>query len=72
MSDAEGGARVDSLDPKSPAAEGLHIGDVVVEVDRTPVHGAAEATLRLTHAAHTSLVRIRRDGSFLYLGLDLD
>jgi S1-C subfamily serine protease len=77
LSDAEGGgARVEALDPRSTAADGLRRGDVVVEVDRTPVHGAADATRRLTRpppdgAGHTALLRVRRDGSFLYVGIDL-
>jgi serine protease Do len=77
LSDAEGGgARVDALDPKSTAADGLRRGDVVVEVDRTPVHGAADAARRLTRpptegAGHTALLRVRRADSFLYVGIDL-
>jgi S1-C subfamily serine protease len=77
LSDAEGGgARVEALDPKSTAADGLRRGDVVVEVDRIPVHGAADAARRLTRpppesAGHTALLRVRRDGSFLYVGIDL-
>jgi serine protease Do len=74
-----GGARVEALDPRSTVADGLRPGDVVVEVDRTPVHGAVDAARRLhrpppdgaARAGHTALLRVRRDGSFLYVGIDL-
>ena len=80
LADADGGgARIEALDPASIAADGLHVGDVLVEVDHAPVQGAADATRRLAQApllprpaSHTLLVRIRREGSFLYLGIDLD
>ena len=72
--DAEGGgARVESLDPASTVADGLRRGDVVVEVDRTPVRSAADAARRLFLAPRPSsaLLRVRRDGAFLYVGVDL-
>jgi serine protease Do len=67
-----GGARVDGIDPGSAAAEALHLGDVVVEVDHTAVQTAADAARRLAQAPRTLLIRVRRDGSFLYIGIDLD
>jgi serine protease Do len=69
-----GGAFVDAIDPASAPA-GLHPGDVVVEIDHTPVTGAADAARRLTgprpRGRAPFLVRIRREGTFLYLGIDL-
>src|SRR5262249_55191661 len=61
--DAEGGgARVEAIDPKSTVADGLRRGDVVVEVDRTPIHGAADALRHLARAAdgaaRTALLRV--------------
>ncbi len=67
-----GGARVDGIDPGSAAAEGLHLGDVVVEVDHTAVQTAADAARRLAQAPRTLLLRVRREGTFLYIGIDLD
>ncbi len=72
--DAEGGgARVESLDPASTVADGLRRGDVVIEVDRAPVRCAADAVRRLLLAPRPSsaLLRVRRDGAFLYVGVDL-
>ncbi len=68
-----GGARVESLDPASTVADGLRRGDIVVEVDRTPVRSAAEASRRLLQAPRPSsaLLRVRREGTFLYVGVDL-
>jgi serine protease Do len=68
-----GGARIDALDPESTAADGLRQGDVVVEVDHTPVRCAADANRRLalTPRPGTALFRVRRDGLVLYVGVDL-
>jgi serine protease Do len=72
-----GGALIDAIDPASAPA-GLHPGDVVVEVDHAPITGAADAARRLSgprpdrpQGRPPVLVRIRREGIFLYLGLDL-
>ena len=73
-----GGARVDGIDPASAAADGLHLGDVLVEVDHAPVQTAADAARHLAQAqpprpgSRSLLVRVRRDGTFLYIGIDLD
>lgn len=68
-----GGARVAALDPESIVADGLHPGDVVVEVNHTPVRSAADATqkLALTPRPGTALLRVLRDGTTLYVGVDL-
>jgi serine protease Do len=68
-----GGARVAALDPESIAADGLHPGDVVVEVNHTPVRCAADATQRLalTPRPGTALLRVLRGGSTIYVGVDL-
>jgi serine protease Do len=68
-----GGARVEALDPESTAADALRPGDVVVEVDHAPVRCAADANRRLalTPRPGTALLRVRREGSILYVGFDL-
>jgi serine protease Do len=73
--DAEGGgARVEALDPDTTAADDLRPGDVVVEVNRRAVKTAAELAhlLAATPRPSTALLRVRRAGSFLYVGIDLE
>ena len=67
------GARIEELDPASPASDGLQAGDVVIEVNRVPVTGAADAIGKLRRAPRpsTALLRIRREKEFLYVGIDL-
>lgn len=74
-SDADGGgARVEAVDPDTTAADDLRPGDVVVEIDRRPVKSAADLADRLIAARRpgTVLLRVRRAGSFLYVGVDLE
>jgi S1-C subfamily serine protease len=68
-----GGARVERVDPDSVVADGLHRDDVILEIDRLPVQGALDASRRLHRAPGptTMLLRVKRDGSFLYVGVDL-
>ncbi|MFT3771146.1 MAG: trypsin-like peptidase domain-containing protein [Minicystis sp.] len=73
--DAEGGgARVEAVDPDTTAADDLRPGDIVVEINRRAVKTAAELTQHLAAAPRpsTALLRVRRDGSFLYIGIDLE
>jgi serine protease Do len=71
--DAEEGVRIDALDPDDRAADGLRPGDVVLEVNRRPVKRAAEVTRQLECAPRPStvLLRVLREGTFLYVGIDL-
>lgn len=71
--DAGGGARVEGVDPNTTAADELHPGDVVVEANRRQVKGAAELADVLASAPRPStvLLRVRRAGEHLYVGLDL-
>jgi serine protease Do len=72
--DADGeGARIEALDPASTAADGLRTGDVVIEVNRVPVTSADDVTRGLRRAPRpsTALLRVRREGDFLYVGIDL-
>jgi serine protease Do len=68
-----GGARVESLDPESIVADGLKRDDVIIEIDHANVRGATDAKQRLHRARAPSamLLRVRRDGAFLYLGMEL-
>jgi serine protease Do len=69
-----GGAIIDAVDPGGRAADDLHPGDVVLEANRHPVRGAADLTDRLQRAERPStvLLRVRREGVFLYVGVDLE
>lgn len=60
------GARLDSIDLNSPAAQaGLQVGDVVVGIDGNPVHSPSELEARLyPDAPGTALdLRLVRDGT---------
>ena len=74
-SDADGGgARVEAVDPDKRSADDLRPGDVVVEVNRRPVKSASELTRELARASRpsTALLRVRRETTFLYVGVDLE
>src|SRR5690606_18196388 len=63
------GALVESVQPGSPAAEaGLQPGDLIIEIDRERVGGAAEAQHRLDRQdrGQRHLVRAVRDGSYFF------
>jgi serine protease Do len=73
VDDAGGGARVEEVDPESVVADDLRPGDVVVELNRSPVKSAADLRHLLGAAPRpsTALLRVRRRGSFLYVGIDV-
>lgn len=66
------GALITSIEPDSPAAkQGLREGDVIMELDRRPCTNAEEAVkLSEEIKGPKVLVRIYRNGSKLYLGID--
>jgi serine protease Do len=69
-SDALGGARIESIAPRSPAAGRLEVGDVVLDLNGAPVRGGADLTARLGAAAHQDLLlRVRRHGAPRYLAV---
>ncbi len=74
-SDAQGmkGARVEAVEAASPAAEALTEGDVIVEVNGTPVRNAVDLARRMAQMKREGAVffRVRRGSSFLYVGVDL-
>jgi serine protease Do len=71
--DADGGVRVEALDPATRAADGLRPGDLVVEVNHHAVRRAVEAEKQISSTPRpgAALLRVRREGEFLYVGLDL-
>lgn len=69
-SDAMGGARIESIAPRSPVAGNLEVGDVVLDLNGAPVRGGADLTARLGAAGHKDLLlRVRRHGSPRYLAV---
>lgn len=73
--DAEGGgARIETVDPDMRSADDLRPGDVIVEIDRRPVKSADELARELAQRERPStlLLRVRRAGAFLYVGVDLE
>jgi S1-C subfamily serine protease len=70
----EGGARVEAIDPASPAADELKPGDVVLEVNGTAVRSARDLTGKFAGLSRpgAAFFRVRRGLNFLYVGVDLD
>lgn len=67
-SDAAGGARIEAVEPESPAAGKLEVGDVVLDLNGAPVRSGADLSARLAAAPHRDLLlRVRRSGSTRYL-----
>lgn len=66
------GALVTSVDPQSNSAEaGLHQGDIILEIDRKPVHNAEEAVKLSENAKNKRvLLRIWRNGGSSVLTVD--
>jgi serine protease Do len=64
------GAVVAGLAPGGPAAEaGLRVGDVIVEVNRSPVDSAAEAVEALKGEGD-ALLRVYRRGGYIFVVID--
>ena len=55
-------------------ADDLEPGDVILEVNRARVGGSADVERRLREAPRpsTALLRVRRDRSYLYVGIELN
>jgi serine protease Do len=70
--DADTGLLVTNVDPSGPAADaGLQRGDVIEEVEGTPVKSVAELRSELSRAGdRPALMLVRRGESSLYLTLD--
>jgi serine protease Do len=68
------GVVVGDVEEGSPAAEaGLHLGDVVQEVNHKPVHDVADFRSQLTAARGSNpiLLLLNRDGHTLYAAIDV-
>jgi serine protease Do len=64
------GVVISGLDPSSPAAqEGLQTGDVIMDVDRRPVHNVGDFDRLAGNATGQVLVRIYRQGAALFVVL---
>jgi serine protease Do len=72
LADGRDGVIVQRVRPGSPAAGRIEPGDVIVEVNRTPVGNAAEAAnhVQKTPAGSPVLFEIRRDGRTLFVALE--
>ena len=67
-SSIKGGVVVTEIDPGSPAANsGLRPGDVVLEVNRTPVSDVGKFKQAYVKAQDRTLLRVLRDGRSLFL-----
>ncbi|HEU4405698.1 MAG TPA: trypsin-like peptidase domain-containing protein [Polyangiaceae bacterium] len=67
-----GGALVERVRPGSPASGALAPGDVVLEVNRTPIERADQlaAAIEAVPAGRPVLLRVRRGGHTLYVALE--
>jgi len=68
------GALVTEVRPDSPADEGgVHPGDVIHEMNRTPIRNAADlqAVLRDLKKGQTVLLKVDRQGQMLFLAFEL-
>ncbi len=64
------GVAITNLDPSSPAAqEGLQAGDVIMDVDRTPVRSVVDFERLAGRAKGEVLLRIYRQGTALFVAL---
>jgi len=72
MSDAPGGgARVERVEPGSPADGELRPGDVIVEANHGSVDSAEELSKRAQslHAGQAVLLKVKRNGHTIWVGL---
>ena len=61
------GALITRVYPGGPAEDsGLRAGDVIVEVDRSPVTGGLDAEQKLREAGDTTLLVVRRDDASFF------
>ncbi len=62
------GVSVTNVDPASKAAEaGLRRGDVIQEVNRQPIHNAADFNRALRGSSDQTLLLVRRNGDTMYI-----
>jgi serine protease Do len=66
----EGGALIERVQPGSAADESLEAGDVIVEINRTPVSSAAEAQRLLQASRGAVLLKVKREGHVRYVAIE--
>ncbi len=68
-----GGARVRAVSPTSPAAGQLQPGDVIVEIDKQPVHSLADAMKRTENvpAGKVMLLKVRRGNDTRFVAIKI-
>ena len=65
------GVVVTEVAPGGPADNaGIRSGDVIVEVDRKPIHNLSELTKALDASGKRALLLVRRDGGAIYVTVD--
>jgi serine protease Do len=70
LKDAKG-AVIAGVEPGSPAGDaGLRPGDLIVEVDRSPVHSADEVDKRVSQAGDSILFLVRRGDGTLFVAVN--
>jgi serine protease Do len=67
-----GGATVQRVSPNGPAHDALEPGDVIVEVNKHPVHSANEAAaqVRAAPTGQTLLLTVKREGHTRFVAID--
>jgi S1-C subfamily serine protease len=69
---ANEGVQITSVEPDGAAAEaGLQAGDIVLEVNRKPVHTLAEyrESLAATHTGELALLRVERQKESIFFAV---
>lgn len=74
--DGTGGVLIQEVEPDTPAAQrGLSVGDVILEVDNTPVSSAADFDKAIEtvrgKGLETALVKVARNGESTFIGLPI-
>ncbi|MCW5722449.1 MAG: Do family serine endopeptidase [Devosia sp.] len=74
--DGSGGLLVQNVEPETPAAErGLAVGDLILEVDNTPVSTAGDFDQAIagvkSKGLETALVKVSRNGESTFIGLPI-
>lgn len=74
--DGSGGLLIQNVEPETPAAQrGLSVGDVILEVDNTPVASAGEFDQAIagvrSKGLETALIKVSRNGDSTFIGLPI-
>lgn len=74
--DGTGGVLIQQVEPDTPAAQrGLSVGDVILEVDNTPIASAEDFNKAIdgvrSKGLETALVKVARNGDSTFIGLPI-